>query len=266
MAMTSGTAKHFSSLAIHVRQVAAATDRDFASPVAKTQGHDCVAVQFEGRCPKGGPMVRSDNMRLQHLTLATDLTARSDRAFDRAVYLARQWNARLLVVHAVEEGTPSVTDEPTWRRGADRVRAARRKLQFEYPGLEQADSAIDAALGSPYDLISQAAEREQTDLIITGVAGENPYGADDLGTLVPALAKSAPAPLLVVKKRLVTAPRRVVVASDLTDTSHTALRLALDLFGPVEKSWSAPCGQRSWRSAKPFSSKRRGPSLMSICG
>lgn len=177
-------------------------------------------------------MVRADNMRLQHLTLATDLTARSDRAFDRAVYLARQWNARLLVVHAVEEGTPSVTDEPSWRMGADQVLAARRKLQFEYPGLEQADSAIEAALGDPYDLISQAAEREQTDLIITGVAGENPYGADDLGTLVPALAKSAPAPLLVVKKRLVTAPRRVVVASDLTDTSHSALRLALDLFGP----------------------------------
>ena len=53
-----------------------------------------------------------------------------------------------------------------------------------------------------------------------------------MGTLVPALSKSAPSPILVVKKRLATAPRRVVVASDLTDTSHSALRLALDLFGP----------------------------------
>lgn len=228
-------------------------------------------------------MTGSDSMRLQHLTLATNLTARSDRAFDRAVYLARQWNARLLVVHAVEEGKPSVTDEPSWRRGADQVLAARLKLQFEYPRLEQVDSAIEVANGNPYDLISQAAEREQTGLIITGVAGENPYGADDLGTLVPALAKSAPSPVLVVKKRLVTAPRRVVVASDLTDTSHSALRLALDLFGPgrltffnafgipfwvlvpsgcwevTGKNGSAPCSQRSWKTTKRCSSKRRAP-------
>jgi nucleotide-binding universal stress UspA family protein len=36
----------------------------------------------------------------------------------------------------------------------------------------------------------------------------------------------------VVKKRTTSAPRRVVVASDLSDTSHAALTLALGLFGP----------------------------------
>lgn len=172
------------------------------------------------------------NIRIRHVTLATDLTARSDRAFDRALYLARRWDARLLVVHAVEDELPAAENEPSWRRGVDPVQAARRKLQFEFPGWEQVDSAIEVSNGKPYDIITAAAEREQTDLIITGVAKENPYGADDLGTLVPALAKSAASPVLVVKKRLATAPRRVVVASDLTDTSHSALRLALALFGP----------------------------------
>jgi nucleotide-binding universal stress UspA family protein len=38
--------------------------------------------------------------------------------------------------------------------------------------------------------------------------------------------------VLVVKKRATSAPRRVVVASDLSDTSHAALTLALSLFGP----------------------------------
>lgn len=37
------------------------------------------------------------------IILATDLTARSDRAFARAVQLAGQWKCRLVVVHVLEE-------------------------------------------------------------------------------------------------------------------------------------------------------------------
>jgi nucleotide-binding universal stress UspA family protein len=168
---------------------------------------------------------------LRHIILATDLTARSDRAFDRAVALARRWNARLLIVHAVEDRA-SPTDEPSWRRGADPVEAARLKLQFDYPGWEGIDTAVEVRVGKAQDVVLEAATREKSDLIITGIARENLYGRDNLGELVPALAKLAPSPVLVVKKRTSTAPRRVVVASDLTDVSHAALDLALSLFGP----------------------------------
>ncbi|MBN9309290.1 universal stress protein [Devosia sp.] len=176
-------------------------------------------------------MSEAPRITLGHITLATDLTARTDRAFDRAVGLARQWNARLLIVHAVEE-RERVTDHPSWRRGADPVQAARMKLQFDYPGWEGVDTAIEVKVGTPQEVILAAAARERTDLIITGIAREDFYGRDDLGALVPVLAQKAPAPLLVVKKRPVGPPRRVVVATDLTDTSHAALDLALGLFGP----------------------------------
>lgn len=170
-------------------------------------------------------------INLKHITLATDLAARTDRAFDRAVDLARRWNARLLIVHAVEERSVR-TDQPSWRRGADPVAAARAKLQFDYPGWEGIETAIDVRIGRPRDVVLEAAAREKTDLIVTGIAREDVYGRDELGDLVPALAKQAHAPVLVVKKRMSTPPRRVVVATDLTDTSHAALDLALSLFGP----------------------------------
>ena len=176
-------------------------------------------------------MSEAPPVALRHITLATDLTARTDRALDRAVSLARRWNARLLIVHAVEE-RPRITDEPSWRRGKDAVEAARLKIQFDYPGWEGIDTAIEVKIGTPQDVVLAAAAREKTDLIITGIAREDFYGRDELGALVPVLARQAAAPVLVVKKRLTSAPRRVVVASDLTDTSHAALDLALGLFGP----------------------------------
>lgn len=175
-------------------------------------------------------MSKAGRITPRHLILATDLAARTDRAFDRAVRLARRWDARLLIVHAVES-TPR-SREPSWRRGADPVEAARRKIQFDYPGWEGVDSAIEVREGKAQDVILEAAAREDTELIITGIARENPYGRDELGEVVPALAKHAPCPVLVVKKRIATEPRRVVVASDLTDVSHAALDMALGLFGP----------------------------------
>lgn len=42
------------------------------------------------------------------ILLATDLTSRCDRAFDRAARLARQWNAPLHVLHAIESLPPSI--------------------------------------------------------------------------------------------------------------------------------------------------------------
>ncbi len=176
-------------------------------------------------------MTQGNRLSLRHVTLATDLAARSDRAFDRALEMARRWNARLLIVHAVEDRGQR-PDEPSWRRVSDPVEAARRKLLFEFRGWEDIDTAFDVRIGTPRDVVLEAVERENTDLIITGVAHENVYGRDDLGNLVPELAKHARAPVLVAKKRTTTAPRRVVVASDLTDTSHAALDLALGLFGP----------------------------------
>jgi nucleotide-binding universal stress UspA family protein len=180
---------------------------------------------------EGQAMSQAPRINLRHITLATDLAARTDRAFKRAVSLARRWNARLLIVHAVEE-RPMTSPEPSWRRGASAVEVARRKLHFDYPGWEGVESAIEVKVGKPGDVVLEAAARERTDLIITGIARENVYGRDELGALVPELAKRASAPVLVVKKRLMTAPRRVVVATDLTDTSHAALELALGLFGP----------------------------------
>jgi hypothetical protein len=85
-------------------------------------------------------MPDTDSITLRHITLATDLTARSDRAFERAVGLAQRWKARLLIVHAVEERRVP-TDQPSWRRGPDAVQAARMKLQLEYPGWESVDTS-----------------------------------------------------------------------------------------------------------------------------
>jgi len=112
---------------------------------------------------------------IQHVTLATDLSTRSDRAFDRALDLARRWKSQLLIVHAVEDRGPESL-VPSWRQGSDPIETARRRLLTEYPGLEDVQSAIEVSVGIPRDVVLAAAARENTDLIIAGVGRESVYG------------------------------------------------------------------------------------------
>ncbi len=56
---------------------------------------------------------RSGNMyRVRHLLLATDLTERSQRAFERAIQLKSEVGASVTLIHALEPGLfPAIGDE-----------------------------------------------------------------------------------------------------------------------------------------------------------
>lgn len=173
-------------------------------------------------------------MRLPlHLTLATDLSARSDRAFDRAVQLAGEWNARLSIVHAAEGYRYGYSqDGLSWRWSANPVEWGKAKLRREYRGWDSVSSELEVTTGNPYDVVKAAALRNDTDVIIGGVARDEPYWRDVLGRLIVELTRTAPAPVLVVKKRLSEPYRRVVVASDLSEAAQAALQLAMRWFSP----------------------------------
>lgn len=64
----------------------------------------------------------------------TDLSSRCARAMDRAAQLARSWNARLVVVHALKSSPKFAAarrlhDLPTWRRPANRAQLVAQELR-----------------------------------------------------------------------------------------------------------------------------------------
>src|SRR4051812_1599188 len=66
------------------------------------------------------------------ILVATDLSSRSDRALDRATQLARQWDAQLLVVHAIDQKTVGLLDAgfiPSWRQSTDPSVAIRDRIR-----------------------------------------------------------------------------------------------------------------------------------------
>jgi nucleotide-binding universal stress UspA family protein len=179
---------------------------------------------------------------LRRILLATDLSARSDRAMDRAALLAREHDAELLVLHVLEPvgdlwpaprstlWAPDVGDAP--HRGGDNgklVEIARRQLGAELRGVgERLEIRIED--GDPGEVILRVARDTATDLLVTGVARNEFFGRFTLGKTVDRVVREAETSMLIVNDRALAPYRKVVVAVDFSPASREALRSALALF------------------------------------
>ena len=169
----------------------------------------------------------------RRLLLATDLSARSDRALDRAVQLAREWHADLTAMTVVE--TPERHDPlavPAWPPAEDhesRRRRAQKQLERDAGSLG-VPARIHIAHGAAAPAIKQSAAAEDADLIVTGMARNELFGRYLLGSTVEQLTRRAPQPVLVVRNRVHGKYRRILVATDFSGASRHALHTAVRFF------------------------------------
>lgn len=160
------------------------------------------------------------------ILMATDLSARCDRALDRAIQLSGQWQVPLLVVHAAPRGVIGA-----WS-AMETPASLRQRIKRELQG-DVADADIHVEEGEPAEVILDVARRERCDLIVLGDASELP-GRRLLGNTVETLVRSSPTSVLVVKRRPRSAYRRVLVGTDLTPESRHGLDTATALFPRAE--------------------------------
>lgn len=172
--------------------------------------------------------------RPRSILLATDLGARSDRALERAVQLARDWQSPLVVATVIEAGAGRIDlmalrDPPDWYRGEDPEQVAERQL-LEAMSAQGVDARFRVERGPPGDRLLEVAEAEGCDLVVAGVARHESLGRAVLGSTVDRLARRSPVPVLVVRGRVQGPYRRMLVASDWSASAEHAMRTAMAMF------------------------------------
>jgi nucleotide-binding universal stress UspA family protein len=172
--------------------------------------------------------------------LATDLSARGDRALERAAAMAAERRAHLIVLHVFEELDESNLTYgghriPSWQAPPDALELAklriREGLQAELgDALEQATVVIEE--GEPAEVIERVAASEGVDLIVTGIAREGLFASRPviLGRTVERLLRRVPAPILIVRNRPRAPYRHILVTTDFSEPSAHALHVALNFF------------------------------------
>lgn len=182
----------------------------------------------------------SDHKPIRKILLATDLSARGDRALGRAVALASERQAHLTVLHAFQEFNESTLTydaqiEPSWRAPPDAVSIAKLRIREGLAAelgdvIEQASIVIEE--GDPADVIERVCLSQGIDLIVTGIAREGPFASQPviLGRTVERLLRRVSVPILIVRNRPRSAYHHVLVTTDFSEPSAYALQVALSFF------------------------------------
>ena len=174
----------------------------------------------------------TDNLQPRRLLLATDMTARCDRAMDRARQLALEWHAELTVL-VVQQGPSTPEEVSAWLDGGSTghafAPAARAELAEEFAGTGLAP-ALQVLEGDVTDGILDAAATFADALVVIGASTNARVQQLILGSTAARLAQELEHPLLVVRQRTRGSYGRILVANDFSEASRRALDTALRLF------------------------------------
>lgn len=184
------------------------------------------------------PVPKQDALR--KILLATDLSARGDRALERALDISMRHDAQLILLHVFEEFDESTLAYgshamPSWQRPPDAATIMKQRIRQGLrsdlgDAIEKSTILIEE--GRPAEVIERLAESQQVDLVVAGIANERLFASRPviLGKTVEQLLRRLHLPILIVRNRARDEYRHVVVATDFSGPSGHALQMAVRFF------------------------------------
>jgi len=171
---------------------------------------------------------------LRRILIATDFSARADRAIRRAALLARQFDAALVVTHVVDDDRAESLVSAEQRESEALLDKLARGLR-ESDGLK---CEPRLALGEPFEQIPEVARAVGADLIVVG-----PYRRDRLknifiGATAERIIRASPLPVLMANGLPAAPYERILLATDFSENALRAIATAkaLGLLDAVQVS------------------------------
>jgi nucleotide-binding universal stress UspA family protein len=166
---------------------------------------------------------------VKQILMASDLSARSDRALQRALALARRRGASLEVMHVVDDSLPPAIRE----QQASDARALIAQLLGAIPGSAEVRTTIEIARGSAHDAILERAASINADLIVLGITRYSVYELFH-GTTAERVVRLSRFPVLLVKEPAIEGYSRVLIASDGSPAALRAMATAIAVAPDAE--------------------------------
>ncbi len=165
---------------------------------------------------------------MKTLLMATDLSARSDRALERALRVAGEHDASLTIVHVIDADLPASLADA---QGQAAARAIRDQIDaMAESGRPQV--SVEVAFGRAHAVILEMSETIEADLIVLGVHREDAFKDMFRGTTAERVIRAGNVPVLLVKERCDDPYRRILVGVDFSVYSRRAVEFAVR-FAPA---------------------------------
>lgn len=145
-------------------------------------------------------------LRIKSILVPLDFSPPSKKALDYAVTFARQFKAKLTLLHVVEPvATPDFAASfPLMMEDDKLMAAAKNRLEDAVKAARIPRSAVEKILvrfGRSFHEIADAARTRKVDLIIISTHGYTGLKHALLGSTTERVVRHAPCPVLVVRQR-----------------------------------------------------------------
>lgn len=167
---------------------------------------------------------------MKSLLMATDLSARSDRALERAIAIARDHGAALTILHVVDDDLPAPLKD-------SQEDFARKAIQDHFNSLKRPGRTkvtISVVFGRPHAAILETAANIGAEMIVLGLHRGHELKDMFLGSTVERVIRAGHFPVLLVKDRFYRPYRRVLVGVDFSVCSRQAMEFAVGFLPKAE--------------------------------
>lgn len=162
---------------------------------------------------------------MKTIVCATDLSLRAALAVDRAVVLARQHLAQLLLLHVVDDDQPRPIVDAELARARETLVARITELKdHDGPGIQ-----IEARPGAVFQTIVSVAQTEEADLVVMGAHRKRLLKDVVVGTTIERVMRTGRHPVLMVNVADSARYQSVLLALDGSEASTHALDVARSL-------------------------------------
>jgi len=151
---------------------------------------------------------RSNMLRPTKILVPTDFPEYSDKALRQGVDIAKQYKAKVFLLHVIHEATYQwvvdycITQDQIEQINDQMITAAFENLQKQlakFPQAKEVDLVTDVKQGIPYDAILKEEEERGIDLIVIASLGRTGLAKFIMGSVARNVLKGAQCPVLLTK-------------------------------------------------------------------
>jgi nucleotide-binding universal stress UspA family protein len=196
-------------------------------------------------------------MAITTILVGVDFSGGSDQALERAIAIALQNHATVVLVHAQADDAPIAEVDNAMLQQLGEVSAAvrieeARLLADRLDEIRGAglDAEVVSRIGPPGEILAAAAAERKAELIVVGTHGHTGISRFLLGSIAAATVRHAPCDVLVCRGGEARGTfARPLVAHDFSPAASRALMHADDVIVPgapieIVHAWQLPTG--SW--------------------
>ncbi len=143
------------------------------------------------------------------ILVPTDFSESSDRALEKAVDMAEKYNAKVILLHVIDEKVQQcaadycLKDEDVGKLEEETTRRSTQRLVDEATALKgsrHVEIDYDLKTGTPAEVILSEQLRTGTDLIIIGTHGKKGIMKHLIGSVTDKVVRAAKSPVMVVRE------------------------------------------------------------------